>query len=299
MSAEFVGFFEPGSADWHEARKNGVGGSDVAAILGISKWESRFSLWHRLAGLVPPQVENEEMRAGKFLEPGICASFAERHGFQLEPAGTWRKGFQVANPDRFAYPVGLSEIAPKPDLLETKLSLYGDDFGEQMTDQIPPYYLTQCRWYLDVLDLDRCWVHVFVGAAGEFRTYIVERNDADQALMRERCLEFLGTVERGERPSIDEHAATYETVRRLQPDIDPIDVEIPSEIGIAFLNALRSEKHAESQARKARADVLDAVGSGRRAMLAGECIAIRTRKGEGTPYLQVARGLLNSGDDAA
>lgn len=31
--------------EWLRYRKQGIGGSDVAAILGISKWNSAISLW--------------------------------------------------------------------------------------------------------------------------------------------------------------------------------------------------------------------------------------------------------------
>ena len=31
--------------EWLEYRKQGIGGSDVAAILGISKWKSEIEIW--------------------------------------------------------------------------------------------------------------------------------------------------------------------------------------------------------------------------------------------------------------
>ena len=47
-----LGWFEPGTSDWHAARANGIGGSEIAAVLGLSPYESRFSLWHRKKGLL-------------------------------------------------------------------------------------------------------------------------------------------------------------------------------------------------------------------------------------------------------
>ena len=49
-----IGTFSPGSEEWLAARADGLGGSEVAAVLGLSPFESRFSLWHRKAGRVGP-----------------------------------------------------------------------------------------------------------------------------------------------------------------------------------------------------------------------------------------------------
>jgi putative phage-type endonuclease len=69
-----IGYFEPGSAEWHAARRNGVGGSEIAAVMGLSPYESRFSLWHRKQGMVNPVDENPQMYWGKLLDPPFAAS---------------------------------------------------------------------------------------------------------------------------------------------------------------------------------------------------------------------------------
>src|SRR5205823_13949319 len=74
----FVGDFEPGSPEWHAARARGLGGSEIAAVLGLSPWESKFSLWHRKMGLASPVVETDEMYWGKLHEPTILAEWNRR-----------------------------------------------------------------------------------------------------------------------------------------------------------------------------------------------------------------------------
>lgn len=306
MTAEYIGEFTPGSPEWHTARHGACGGSDVAAILGLSKWESHFSLWHRMAGRLGPQPENDEMRAGRFLEAGIIASFADLHP-QFTPirTGLWRnteRTWQIASPDAFLLTDtherdGGDWWGPTPDLLETKFALYDDEWGEPGTDQIPPYYLTQTRWYLDVFDARRCFVHVFIGSAGEFRTYIVEPNAEDQQTMRKAVRAFLDSIHAGERPDIDEHSATYEAVRRLHPGIEPVDVEIPAELGVRYILALNAKKHATAEARRVTAEVADAIGDGRRATHAGSPLAIRVPgRGDNPPFIRPARGV-TTGDD--
>jgi len=79
VTATVLGRWEPGSPEWHAARAHGVGGSEVAAIVGCSPFESRFSLWHRKAALVGPVDETPEMEWGRRLEPAIAAKFMDEH----------------------------------------------------------------------------------------------------------------------------------------------------------------------------------------------------------------------------
>ena len=102
-----LGWFEPGTPEWHAARANGIGGSEIAAVVGLSPHESRFSLWHRKKGLVGPVEENPQMRWGKKHEPTICAEFAELHPeWIVHISGTYAaagRAWQIANPDRLLY----------------------------------------------------------------------------------------------------------------------------------------------------------------------------------------------------
>lgn len=45
---------------WLEARKNGIGGSDAACILGRNPWKSNLDLWREKVGLVAPEDISEK-----------------------------------------------------------------------------------------------------------------------------------------------------------------------------------------------------------------------------------------------
>lgn len=288
-----LGRFEVESPEWHAARANGIGGSEIAAVLGLSKWESRFSLWHRKAGRIPAQLENFQMDAGKRLEPVICEKFADEHpDLTVTMAGTYchpQRRWQIANPDRLITANGGGD---KPTaLLEAKLALYADEWGTPGTAEIPPYYLAQCRWYLDVFGLDTCWVEVFIGSSAEFRTYRVDADAADQQLMRDAADEFLRSIDADERPDIDAHSATYEAIRVLHPDIQPVDVDIDADLAREFCDAKRNLADAKTRATFATSRVAAAIGDGRRARFMGQTIATRQAKEGGAPYLVAGRSL--------
>ena len=67
--------------EWLKWRKRGIGGSDVASLLGISKWKSEIELWlDKTTQTNEPPVENEAMTWGTIMEPIIRNHFAEVTG---------------------------------------------------------------------------------------------------------------------------------------------------------------------------------------------------------------------------
>ncbi|GAA5104713.1 lambda-exonuclease family protein [Haloechinothrix salitolerans] len=279
-----LGTWAPGSAEWLSARSSGLGGSEIAAVLGLSPWESRFSLWHKKKGLAAPEPDNDAMRRGRLLEAVIAEWFAAEHPeYRVRRTGTWAsrlRPWQVATPDRL-----LSAVAGRA-LLEIKTATDTAEWGEPGTDEVPVHYRAQVLWQLDTLGLRRA--HVAVLTSGlNFREYVVDWNLAEAEVLRTAGREFLDTVERDERPDIDEHGATFRVVRELHPDIDDVEVEIEPALADRYRRAVAEHKAAEAAKQQATAEVLDALGSGRRAVVAGESIAIRVPgRGDAPPSLR-------------
>ena len=64
-TAEHLGLFAD-REQWLEVRKGGIGGSEVAAICGLSKWESAYTLWLRKTG----RQEDKDLSANEAVEWG-------------------------------------------------------------------------------------------------------------------------------------------------------------------------------------------------------------------------------------
>ena len=94
---------QPGTPEWMRL----MTASKVAAVLGLSPWESRYSLWHRMAGLIDPQPENDEKIRGHYLEPAVAQWFADQHPETIQqPGGTWAhpdRPWQATTPDRLLH----------------------------------------------------------------------------------------------------------------------------------------------------------------------------------------------------
>lgn len=75
-------------AEWLEQRRHGIGSSDASIIMGLSAWESPYTLWEQKTGRAPldPPVDpaTEELREwGNRLEPVIREAVGEELGLDI------------------------------------------------------------------------------------------------------------------------------------------------------------------------------------------------------------------------
>lgn len=284
-SGVWLGHLTPGTPEWASARSGlCITATEIAAVVGLSPWESRFSLWHRKAGLpTPARTTSPEMSWGSRLEPVVAQAWAEGYpGLWPVEAGTWRhreRDWQRATPDRLLYACaadpeweGATAVGAEPAaLLEVKTSPFGDGWE----DGVPVYYRCQIQWQLDTLGLSTCHVALLV-SGHDYREYVVEYDTDDAELLRREAEAFLASVEAGERPAIDSSTATYQTVRRQPEGREDVEVEVPAALADRYEAASAAKRAAEDEHRQAAAEVLDAVGDGRWAVSDGRRVAQRT-----------------------
>lgn len=285
------------SDGWREARRTRINGSEIAAVMGLSPFESAFSLWHRKAGNVADVESTEAMHWGNVLEPVVRDEWNRRHlldGYHCLETGQWRhvdRDWQGGSPDGLVWPLIVEdEQAPPLALLEVKTTGHRDGWGEPGTDEIPIHYRCQVLWYLDVFGVDVCHVAVLI-AGSDYREYAVHYDPAEVEPMRLRAREFLDTLAAGQAPPIDGHTATYEAVRQLHPDIEAEAVDTPDHIAEPYLAALAAEKDAQAEKRRTSALLIEHMGSAKDAFYRGQRIASRQAKSlDTTPYLCAAKG---------
>jgi putative phage-type endonuclease len=276
---------EPGSPEWLSR----MSASKIAAVVGLSRFQSRFSLWHEMAGLLEPSPQSAVMSRGHYLEPAIAAWFADQHpDWTISETGTFKnpdRDWQIATPDRLVtHPNGHVE------LLQCKSAAdHRDEWGADGSGQIPVGYRAQVTWEMDTVGVSTCHVAV-IHAYLEFRSYIIEYDPVYADFLRDEAMLFLRDLADRRPPAIDAHKATYEAVRQLNPDILPEMVEVPDGIAELWLEAVMTERDAKGQRRFAAAMLSDHMGSAQDAYWRGRCIAQRRTKNGETPYLCVARG---------
>jgi len=278
-----LGTFTPGTPEWDRARAGlCITATEIAAVLGLSPWQSRFSLWHKKAGLpTPPFQSDPAMEWGVRLEPAVADKWADGHeGYCLESTGTYRhatREWQRATPDRIA----TTRRGRVVELLEVKTSPFGDDWGPDGSDEIPLHYQCQIQWQLDTLGFDVCHVALLV-SGHDYREYTVTYDETDAQIMRDAAERFLDDVRQGVRPPIDGADATYQTIR-VQPDgLEDRDVEVTVEEAAAYEVAQLQAKAVNDELTAAKSVLLDRIGNGKRAVCGDRRIAYRTVREDGT-----------------
>jgi len=294
MNAVPLADFAPGSPEWMKR----MTASKVAAVLGLSPWESRFSLWHRMAGLIEQPEMNDQMRRGHYLEAAVGEWFADQHPNLLVVPGRAYvhrdREWQAATPDYLVRTKG--ELIPDA-VCEIKTTAHDDEWGAAGTDEIPPYYRAQVVWQLDTLGLSTAYVAVLLPRL-EFREYRIEYNADEAAYIRAEARAFLDSLPGGpaeQRPDLDEHSQTYMAVQQLHPDIDPRDAEVPFPLALEFADACNDFKRAKARRDLAVTLMADHMGDAKTAVfIDGDTrikLADRRAKNGGTPYLQAASKL--------
>jgi putative phage-type endonuclease len=175
-------------AEWKEARRGGIGGSDAAVVLGVSPWKTPLELYLEKRGEGPEVEENEYMRWGNLLEPVIRQRYADVTGMAVAVPDEILKHpkhpFMIANVD------GLL-----PDrVLEVKTSRTGQGWGEEGSDEIPQPYLAQVTHYMSVTGRELADVAVLIGGS-DFRIFSVELDRELEHMMIEKEQEFWKMVE--------------------------------------------------------------------------------------------------------
>lgn len=137
---------------------HGIGGSEVAAACGFSRYRSRFGLWLEKTKRVPAFEGNIHTRLGQLCEPRARQLYADATRQDVvTPAASM---FHPAHPWVRATPDGWWSSDPKR-LVQIKCAGYF--VGRRWKYEIPIEVEAQCQWEMFVTGADACDLAVLVG----------------------------------------------------------------------------------------------------------------------------------------
>jgi putative phage-type endonuclease len=173
---------------FHADRLTGIGGSDLAAILGLSKWRSPYQVWLEKTGRSQPDQATLPMRWGTYAEEFVAKEYADRTG-----RGVQRYNAMLRHPeaplighiDRLVIPDGAKRASHRTEIrtdlgLECKtVSAFAagrdSEWGPEGTDQVPGQYLVQCAAYLALTGCQHWDLAALIGNH-DFRVYHFHRD---------------------------------------------------------------------------------------------------------------------------
>ena len=161
--------------EWLEQRRHGIGGSDAAAVLGISPFRTARDLYYDKQGI---SVESDDsnwvqLEMGNLLEPLVARIFAKKTGLNI-----YQRKAMFQHPDYPWMLADLDYLVVLPDgkkaILEIKTTNYNarDNWWYNGSEIVPVYYEAQGRHYMAVMNIDRVYFCCLYG------------NTEDEAIIR-------------------------------------------------------------------------------------------------------------------
>lgn len=191
---------------WRDARLDGIGGSDIAALLGAVTYETEYGLWLTKMGHRPPVDETPIMTRGRYAELMLAQWFADETGIGLRRTGTWAvDGAEHlrCNPDRFTSDGGVAEMKA-PDT---------DDWAEKWKYGAAIHAVLQVKWCMAVTGAPHGYVIADGGRAG-LRWWRIDRDDAElDAMVKYGDDWWWHRIVDGVEPDVDRYEATTEAIK--------------------------------------------------------------------------------------
>lgn len=206
--------------EWLRHRQRSIGGSDAAAIVGLSAYVSPYTVWADKLGKIPPTEDNEAMRQGRDLEQYVAERFAEATGKKVR-----RENNILINPDfPFAHAnvdrIVIGEDAGLECKTTNQLNLKKFKNGE-----FPDHYYVQCMHYMMVTGCSKWYLAVLV-LGREFLWFEIERDEEEIAALAKSEQEFWKCVEQGVPPAADGSKSTTDTIQTMFPDSSESSVSL-------------------------------------------------------------------------
>lgn len=231
--------------EWLALRRQGIGGSDALAVLGLDPWKTRMEVFLDKTGALPEREQSGRMRWGQIAEAPIAEWFTERTGIRTRRCGLLR------HQDRHWQRVSVDRLTADGGVLEIKNTNYHrraeweDDLGETVADGAE----AQAQHALAVTGLSHAWVCAQVGGEPP----VIRRVERDEAFIADLVTieaQFWELVRNSTPPALEGGEAAAKLIARLYPDVVPGKTV---ELTAAQYDLLR-EYRKESAAAKAAGD---------------------------------------------
>lgn len=249
---------------WLAERKKGIGGSDAAAVLGLSPWATPVQVWLDKTGRAAEKEETEAMRIGTELEDFVARRYCQETGRTVQRYNKMvHRGCLLGNFDRLVVPEG-EKVASHMGEVRTDTLLECKTASHEWDGEVPIQYICQIQHYMG---LEPRFVHadvacLFLGRK-HFEVFRVERDDEVIRAMQERLTAWWEEYVVGDKMPPPK---TEGDCRLLWARSNPgKKVEATDEIKdklLRYANAKATERAAKDVAAGLQSEICAAMGDG-------------------------------------
>lgn len=249
--------------EWLAIRREGIGSSDAAAVLGMDQWRGPLHVYLDKTGALPGEDEASEAAYwGTVLEEPVARRFAEKSGIAIRPSrGVLQhvdRPWQMANLDR--------EV--DGGFVECKTTTVWND-DAWLDDEIPDRVELQVAHQFAVTGYERGFVACLIGGQ-RFRWYELHRNEELIAYVNEIEAAFWQRVCEANPPPVDGLDATTALLARLWQ----VDPGATADLDPLVYYPLKAQYDTAHEAIKAAEAVKTEAGNAIKALLADKEIGL-------------------------
>lgn len=232
--------------EWLKVRKLGLGGSDMAAVLGLSPWRSPIDVWLDKTSDTVEEKESEPMYWGNVLEEVVAQEFAKRSGYKVRNNNFTLQSeeypYLLANIDR--------EIVGIDAGLECKTA-NAFKANEWDGDNVPDAYYIQCQHYMAVTGKASWWIAALIGG-NTFVYKEIKRNDEVIQAIIDTGAAFWELVESKTMPAPDDTKQCENALKKLYQKSNGQSVELPANYGNMIIDYLEIKNQLSELETKKR-----------------------------------------------
>ena len=246
-----------------ERRRNHLGSSDMASLLGLSPYRTAWDVWADKTGCVPDDEESVAMTAGRYFEDGVLAYAEERLGklTRNQYRSVKDEGIPIgANVDAIVVADGVPVEAKTVGFLGHTQEFWGEDDSDQVPDRV----LVQAHVHMLCTEQELCHVAAFIAWRG-FVPFVVRRDEEVMNVIRDSAVQFWDKFVLTDTPP-DNSLPTARIVAKLRRTPASV-VQIDSSLITTWKDFQEQEKLIKKQTEDAKMAVLAALGDAE----AGEC----------------------------
>ena len=195
--------------EWLALRKNYIGGSDAAAVIGLNPNVSPYRLWAEKTNKIPEFTGNLATEVGTYLEEFVAKKFEAETGKKVRRTNQSiindTYPFAIANIDR----VVCGESSGLEIKTTSELNLKKFKSGEY-----PYNYYCQCVHYLAVTGAQRWYLAVLIGNR-EFRWFVIDRDEEEIDALMDAERKFFELIKNDVPPAVDGTKSTSDVINAI------------------------------------------------------------------------------------
>jgi putative phage-type endonuclease len=224
---------EQNTPEWIEFRRQGIGGSDIAAILGVCKYKTPYQLYCEKLNIGPQFKGNWATVRGSEQESTVRAKYEFYNLEDMRPACAIHPKYEIARSS-------LDGISENNKLI-LEIKCPGEDTHKIAQEKrVPEHYFPQTQWNLMVTGADLC--HYFSYSFKDQTTALVSVvPDIDfQGMMLAKAIDFWNN----------------HVIAKVAPQLTEKDILIVDDVEVKLLCEKLKAETEESKAKALKAEII-------------------------------------------